>query len=48
MLLVRRKLPGIRWTSLEIHIIGIERRPQVKPTCSIFEEYEPEPQINLR
>jgi hypothetical protein len=37
MLLVRRKLllNLIRWPSHEIHIIGTERRAQVRPTCSI-------------
>jgi hypothetical protein len=47
-LLVRIKLPRILWPLLEMHIIGIEKRPQVKPTCSIFEQCEPEPQLNLR
>jgi hypothetical protein len=44
------KLPLIRWPSLKIHIIGTEKRTQVRQTCSIFEQYEPwtEPQLHLR
>ncbi len=36
--------------SLRIYIIGTERRAQVRPPCSICEQYEPctEPQLNLR
>ncbi len=33
LLLVRRKLPLTHWFSLEIHVIGTERRAQVRPTC---------------
>jgi hypothetical protein len=29
------------WLSLEIHIIGTERRAEVRPTGLIFEHYEP-------
>ncbi len=51
MLLIIWKFPLIRWpSSLEMHILGIGRRAQVRPTCSIFEQEEPgtEPQLNLR
>ncbi len=34
-------LPRIRWLSLDIHIMGTERRAQVRPICSIFERLEP-------
>jgi hypothetical protein len=37
MLLAKRKLPLIRWLSLERQIIGTERRAQVWPTCPKFE-----------
>ncbi len=33
LLLVRRKLPLAQWFSLEMHVIGTERRAQVIPTC---------------
>jgi hypothetical protein len=32
---------------IEIHVIRSDRRPQVRPTCAIFEQYEPYGQ-NLR
>jgi hypothetical protein len=34
----------------KLNIIEIERKAQVRPPCSIFEQYEPwtEPQLNLR
>jgi hypothetical protein len=36
--------------SLEMHVIRTERRAQVRPICSVFEQYEPwtEPQLNLK
>jgi hypothetical protein len=50
LLLVKRKLPLTHWFLLEILAIGIERRAQVMPTCSIFEQEEPrtESQVNPR
>jgi hypothetical protein len=36
-LLVIRKLSLTHWFSLEIHVIGTERRAQVRPTWSLFE-----------
>jgi hypothetical protein len=44
----QKKLPLTHWFSLEMHAyIGAERRAQVRPTCSIFEQQEPgtEPQV---
>jgi hypothetical protein len=38
LLLVRRKLPLTHRFSLKIHVIGTERRAQVRPTCSIFKQ----------
>jgi hypothetical protein len=36
--------------SIKIHVMGIERRPKARPTCSIFEQKEPrtEPKLSLR
>ncbi len=47
ILLVNRKLPLIRWPSLEMHIIGTERRAQGWPTCWRF-DMDTKPQLNLR
>jgi hypothetical protein len=39
-----------KFFTIEIHVIGTERRAQARPTCSIFEQWEPwtEPQVNHR
>ena len=47
-LLVRRKLPLIRWLYyIEKHIKETERRAQVRPTCLMCEQFEQwtEPQL---
>ncbi len=46
---VRRKLFFDFLASLEINIIRTEKNAQVRPTCSVFEQYMPwtEPQLNL-
>jgi hypothetical protein len=33
--LVRRKFPLTHWFLLEVHVIGTERRAEVRPICSI-------------
>jgi hypothetical protein len=45
--LVRRQLPLTQWFSLEIHVIGTERKAKVKPSCSIFKPWV-EPKVNPR
>ncbi len=48
ILLVRRKLTLILWPSQEIIIIGTEKRAKVRPTCSIFEQYEPWTELQVK
>jgi hypothetical protein len=38
MLLVRRQLSLLHWPSQKLHIIRTERRAQVRPICSVFEQ----------
>jgi hypothetical protein len=51
LLLVRRKLPQAHWLSLVIHVIGTERRAQVRPyigTIEAMDRTSGQSQVKLR